>query len=224
VIGCKSAGVCAVFDPQGRPEAYTGLAAGNGLKITHVFETHVQADHVSVAPELARIIGAELCFGPGSGVRFPHRALTDGDALKVGNREIRVMHTPGHTEEHVCYYIDEWFVLTGDTLLVGDVGRVDLTASDHTAPTLEARAQTLYASVQKVLVLPEWTEVFPGHYSGSVCGKGLDGKPMSTIGRERRRSRALKLSPEEFVRYSVENLPPPPEDFQKIKKVNLGID
>jgi glyoxylase-like metal-dependent hydrolase (beta-lactamase superfamily II) len=142
--------------------------------------------------------------------------------LEVGNRRLRALHAPGHTTEHICLLVDEWFVLTGDTLFVGDVGRVDLALDTLPADALRARARQLHQSLQRLLALPDWTEVYPGHYAGSVCGRGMDGKPISTIGRERRANRALGLSDEAFVAFLTENVPPVPADFQVIKRRNVG--
>ena len=142
--------------------------------------------------------------------------------LEVGNRRIRVIHTPGHTPEHVCLLGDDWYLLTGDTLFVGDVGRVDLASETLSSEGLRNRASQLYRSLQKLLSLPDWIEVYPAHYAGSVCGRGMDGKTISTIGRERLENRSLKLPEEDFIRSQAENIPPLPVDFQMIKSVNLG--
>ena len=197
LVGCPSQGVCVVVDPQGAPETYLQRAKANGMIVSGVIETHLHADHVSSARVLAEAAGAPIYLGPGSGVRFPHRSVHDGQVLEVGNRHIKVLHTPGHTPEHVCLLVDGWFVLTGDTLFVGDVGRVDLALGPVTDVELRQRALTLYASLTTLLELPEWTEVYPGHYAGSVCGRGMDGKTVSTLGRERRDNRALALSADE---------------------------
>lgn len=221
VVGCPTKGVCAVVDPQGDPEAYVSQVAGNGMRIASVIETHTHADHVSCARELSALMSAPLYLGPGTGVCFAHLTLTDGQVLEVGNRRIRTLHTPGHTAEHVCLLVDDWFVLTGDTLFVGDVGRVDLVDSPA-AEDIRARALQLHESLQRLLALPEWTEVYPGHYAGSVCGRAMDGKPITTIGRERRTNHPLQLSPAEFVSFQTENLPPLPAGFHAIKRRNLG--
>ena len=222
LVGCPSVGVCAVVDPQGDPRVYLRQAESNGMSISAVIETHMHADHVSVARELAAISGAPLYLGPGASVRYEHLPLVDGQVVQVGNRRIRVLHTPGHTPEHVCLLVDDWFVLTGDTLFVGDVGRVDLALDDVPPGVVAARAGQLYQSLQRLLALPDWTEIYPGHYAGSVCGRGMDGKPISTIGWERRRNPALQLSAEAFATFQTENLPPLPTDFHTIKQYNLG--
>jgi hydroxyacylglutathione hydrolase len=222
VIGCPTRGVCAVVDPQGDPRVYVSQGQQNGMVVESVIETHTHADHVSCARDLAALTGAPLYVGPGSDVRFPHLILADEQILRVGNRRIRGLHTPGHTAEHICLLVDEWFVLTGDTLFVGDVGRVDLALETPPAEELRSRALQLHRSLQRLLTLPEWTEVYPGHYAGSVCGRGMDGKPISTIGREQRANPALQLSEEGFVSFQTHDLPPLPADFRAIKRRNLG--
>jgi glyoxylase-like metal-dependent hydrolase (beta-lactamase superfamily II) len=224
LVGCPTLGVCAVVDPQGDPNAYVERVESKGMALKLVLETHVHADHVSSARELAECAGASLYLGPGAPVRYPHLPLVDGQVLEVGNRRVRVIHTPGHTSEHICLVVDEWFVLTGDVLFVGDVGRVDLAMTEIPAEVVHARAQELYRSLQQLLSLPEWVEVYPAHYAGSVCGRGIDGKTISTIGRERRHNAALGLTADAFARYQTENLPAVPADFHAIKCRNLGPD
>jgi glyoxylase-like metal-dependent hydrolase (beta-lactamase superfamily II) len=214
--------VCAVVDPQGDPQTYVAQAQQNGMVVESVIDTHAHADHISCARELAALAGAPLNVGPGADVGFSHLTLADGQGLKIGNRRIRALHTPGHTGEHICLLVDEWFVLTGDTLFVGDVGRVDLALDSPPAGEIRNRAMQLHGSLQRLLALPDWTEIYPGHYAGSVCGRGMDGKPISTIGRERRANPALQLSEEAFVALQTQNLPPLPADFQAIKRHNLG--
>lgn len=223
LVGCPTRGVCAVVDPQGDPQAYVAQIQQNAMVVGAVVETHTHADHPSCARELAALTSAPLYVGPGADVRFPHLTLADGQVLEVGNRRVQALHTPGHTAEHLCLLVDEWFVLTGDTLFVGDVGRVDLALETPPAEEVRGRALQLHRSLKRLLALPDWTEVYPAHYAGSVCGRGLDGKPISTIGRERRVNRALQLSAEEFVAFQTQNLPPLPADFRAIKRRNLGV-
>ncbi len=223
LIGCPSHRVAAVVDPQGDTSLYSSVAERHGLRITDVIDTHVHADHPSGAHELAEQVGADLRFGSGAEVGFDYASLSDGDVLEVGNRRIEVIHTPGHTPEHVCLLIDNWFVLTGDTLFVGDVGRVDLALQDVDQEELRSRARLLHRSLQRLLELPAETEVYPGHYAGSTCGRGMDGKTISTIGREKRSNRALSLDLENFVDFQLSTLPPLPEDFDRIKRANLGF-
>lgn len=223
LVGCPTLGVCAVVDPQDAPRRYIEAAEANGMVVRAVLETHIQADHVSTARELAEAAGAVLHYGPGAELGFEADPLVDGQTVDVGNRTIRVVHTPGHTDEHVALLVDEWFLLTGDTLFVGDVGRVDLALEEAGEGAVRERAEQLYHSLQRLLELPDWIEVYPGHYAGSVCGRGMDGKPVSTIGRERRHNPALRLSLEEFVDYQLDGLPPVPENFRDIKRANKGL-
>lgn len=221
VIGCPTYGVTSVVDPQDDPKPYLDLAAGAGLNITHVIDTHVHADHVSGAAALAEETGATLCLGPGAEVGFKFEELTDGEEVAVGNRRMKVLHTPGHTPEHVILYVDDWFVVTGDTLFVGDVGRVDLALSSQDEDELRQRAGQLHDSLQKLAPLADHIEVYPGHYSGSVCGRGMDGKASSTLGRERATNRALSLDAEDFIGFQLSSIPPLPEDFDRIKRANI---
>lgn len=222
LVGCVTEGVAVIVDPQGDPDVYRSAADRHGLKITDVIDTHVHADHLSCARELASSTGARLRMGPGTDAGFGHDVMLDGDDFWVGNRRIEVIHTPGHTPDHVCLRVDDWFVLTGDTLFVGDVGRVDLTLQSLDDGELRERAYRLHASLQRLLALPEDTEVYPGHYAGSTCGRGMDGKASSTIGRERRTNRALTLGVDDFVAYQLASVPDLPEDFELIKRANLS--
>lgn len=190
------------------------------MVITHVIDTHVHADHESAARALATEVSAPLYLGEGAEVAFEFTPLVDGDVLEIGNRRGRIIHTPGHTSEHVCLVFDDWFVLTGDTLFVGDVGRVDLALEGLDGSALRSRAKELYGSLHTLLSLRDDVEVYPGHYAGSTCGRGMDGKTISTIGRERRTNAALQLDPEQFVEYQITNTPPLPEDFSRIKIAN----
>lgn len=224
VVGCPSKGVATVVDAQGDPERYVALAERHGLRITDVMDTHVHADHRSATRELARITGARLHLGAGAEVGFDFLPLEDGDVIEVGNRKIEVIHSPGHTPEHVSLLVDDWFVLTGDTLFVGDVGRVDLAMEEIDDVEIDRRARKLHASLQRLLGLEDHVEVYPGHFAGSTCGRGMDGKPVSTIGRERRFNEAATLGEDEFVAFQVDNVPPLPEDFERIKRENVGFE
>lgn len=222
LVGCPSEGVAATVDAQGDPQDYIDLATRLGLKITAVIETHIQADHLSASPELAQRTGATLYFGTGANAKFKFKELSHGVTLQVGRRNIKAIYTPGHTAEHICLLVNDWLVLTGDTLFVGDVGRVDLVEEKAKPNHVRSKAKDLYQSVQKLLKLPDWIEIYPGHYKGSACGKGMDSKPSSTIGREKRKNEALQLNERAFIKYLLENTPPPPLDFLKIKSQNSG--
>src|SRR6266508_4807629 len=197
------------------------------MRITHIFETHVQADHVSGARRLAAATGAPVLFHESADVRFPHCDLEDGEEHDTGNVRMTILHTPGHTPDSVSILVTDrsrapepWFVLTGDTLFSGGVGRPDLLGTG--AET--GLAEQLYDSVFGTLLkLPDHIEVFPAHFGGAACGKGLSGKPGSTIGFERRFNPALQLaSKDAFVRFVLQDLPPQPAEFGENRRKNLG--
>jgi hydroxyacylglutathione hydrolase len=222
LVGCPTLGLCAAIDPQGDPQWYIDAADANAMVISHVVDTHVHADHHSGARALAGKAGATLYLGATAEVGFEFSPLSDGDVLEVGNRRARVIHTPGHTPEHVCLLVDDWFVLTGDTLFVGDVGRVDLALTEVDESELQTRAKQLHQSLETLMALRSDVEVYPGHYAGSTCGRGMDGKTISTIGRERRHNKALSFDVEKFIEFQLSSMPPLPQDFEAIKTANLG--
>jgi hydroxyacylglutathione hydrolase len=216
-----------VVDPQQDIGLYVETAAQKDMRITHIFETHVQADHASGAQSLARATGAPVLVHESAPVEFLHVDVQDGEQHDLGNVRIAVLHTPGHTPDGISLLVTDqtrgpepWFVLTGDTLFAGGVGRPDLLGQGAEA----ALAEQLYESLTgKLLRLPDHVEVFPAHFSGSACGKGLSGKPGSTIGFERRFNPALQIpSRAEFVRYVLADLPPQPETFAENRRRNLG--
>ena len=223
MIGCSSRGVVAVVDPQVDSAFYQETARKYELTISHIIETHVQADHRSGAKVLSAATGAPIFYYQTAPVQFPFKKLKDDDQLQVGNRHIRIIYTPGHTDESIILFVDDWFVLTGDTLFVGDVGRVDLTFEKNPAKVLE-KAKKLHSSLfDKLLALPDHIEIYPGHYGGSACGKHLDGKPISTIGREKHHNYALQFrSLTTFLKMMTTNIPPPPANYRRIKRKNLG--
>jgi len=195
------------------------------MKIRYVIDTHVHADHVSGGRRLAEATGADYVLHDSAGARFKFRGVEDNGELDLGNVRIRVLHTPGHTPEHIALVVTDktrglepWFLLSGHTLMVGDLGRTELASS------AEDGARSLFRSVQKLKNLPDYLEVLPGAFSGSVCGRSLSGKPSSTIGFERRFNRAFGIEEEEeFVRHMLENIPTPPADATRIRAINLGI-
>jgi glyoxylase-like metal-dependent hydrolase (beta-lactamase superfamily II) len=216
-------------DPQHEIDAYLEAASQKGMRITHIFETHVQADHVSGARRLSAVSGAPVFYHQSADVRFPHVDVEDGEHHELGNVRVTVLHTPGHTPDSVCLLVTDrtraqepWFVLTGDTLFSGGVGRPDLVG----AGTEARQAEQLYDSLfGKLLTLPDHIEVFPAHFSGAACGKGLSGKPGSTIGFERRFNPALQQrSKEDFVRFVMAELPPEPAGFAQNRRRNLGAE
>jgi hydroxyacylglutathione hydrolase len=219
LLGCKSRRQLAVVDPHvDLVDEYIALAAAQDVPILAVFETHVQADHVSGLPELVARTGATAYLPKGADVDFEHHGLPDGEVVRLGNTELRAIATPGHARAHHAYVVtdharadDPWLVLTGDALLVGDAGRPDLHA--HGEDSVEEMARWLYRSLtERLLSLPDHLLLYPAHYSGSVCGRGLSGHPASTIGFERRHNRALQHDSEEaFVEALVRDIPPAPE-------------
>jgi glyoxylase-like metal-dependent hydrolase (beta-lactamase superfamily II) len=199
------------------------------MRITHIFETHIQADHVSGARRLAEVTRAPILVHESARVEYPHIDMDDEEEHELGNVRVTVVHTPGHTPESVSFLVTDrtrgrepWFVLTGDTLFAGGVGRPDLFGEGA-----ETRlADQLYDSVYgKLLTLPDHLEIFPAHFGGSACGKGLSGKPGSTIGFERRFNPALQFtSRREFVGFVLADLPPQPEAFAANRRRNLGLE
>lgn len=206
---------------------YLELARIAGGPIGHIFETHIQADHPSAAQSLAERTGAAIYFHEAADVDFPHTRLRDGDQVELGNDYVRVLHTPGHSPESVCYLVgdrtrgdDPWFVLTGDTLFVGSVGRPDLPGDEQSRHLAEELHHSLFG---KLLRLDDALEVYPGHFAGSACGAGMSAKPSSTIGFERRFNPALQpRSVEEFVGQVTRDLPPQPPDFERMRLRNQG--
>jgi len=228
LLGCKTHSKLAAVDPHvDLVDEYVALADAQGAPIVAVLETHVQADHVSGLPELVARTGAHAYLPAGAGVEFEHRELADGEVVVLGNTELRAIATPGHAAAHHAYVVtdrtrgdDPWLVLTGDALLVGDAGRPDLHA--HGELTADAMARTLYRSLtERLLTLPDDLLLYPAHYSGSVCGRGLSANPVSTIGFERRHNRALQFDSEDaFVEALVRDIPPAPEQQRSIVAAN----
>jgi hydroxyacylglutathione hydrolase len=228
LFGCKSKSLFAVVDPHvDLVDDYIALAAGQGIPIVAVLETHLQADHISGLPQLVERTGATAYLPAGAGVDFDHHPLEDGDTVTLGNTEIQAVATPGHALAHHAYLVTDrtrgdapWFVLSGDALLVGDAGRPDLHA--HGEHAAEEMARTLYRSLsERLLTLPDHLALYPAHYSGSVCGRGLSANPSSTIGFERRHNPALQFASEdEFVEALMRDIPPAPEQQAAIVAAN----
>ena len=223
-----SEGEAAVVDPRRDVDEYLDDAEAQGLRIRYVIETHLHADFVSGHRELAERTGAEIVFGARAGAAFPHRAVKDGEELRVGAVTLRFLETPGHTPESLSIVVSEpgaapgapALVLTGDTLFIGDVGRPDLAGS--AGYSAEQMAAMLYDSLhQKLLALPDATAVYPAHGAGSLCGRNISKETSSTIGHERRTNYALKpMSKPEFVKLATADLPEVPRYFAKDVAIN----
>lgn len=238
VFGCTGKKALAVVDAHAEHlDDYLAVAEAAASPIVAIVETHVQADHRSGAVALSACTGAPIYLHEAADVAFPHRTLHDGDEVTLGNDYLRVVHTPGHSPDSICLLVgdrtrgsDPWFLLTGDTLFVGDAGRPDLAAADvgeigaaageaHDAARQAAR--TLYASVQRLLALPDDLELYPAHFAGSACGRAMSGKPSSTLGFERRFNPALRQrSPDDFVTFMLADLPAPPAGHREIRAAN----
>ena len=226
VFGCTGRHRLAVVDPHDEHvKDYLGVAEAAGSPIVAIIETHVQADHESGAGELSRRSGAEIMLHAAAGVDFPHGALRDGAEIELGNDYIRVLHTPGHSPDSICLLVGDrtrgeepWFILTGDTLFVGDAGRPDLERDGGVA---SAAAGQLHDSLQRLLTLPDELEVYPGHFAGSTCGRAMSAKPSSTIGYERRHNPALAIPDQaDFVAFMLDDLPPAPAEHERMRAAN----
>jgi glyoxylase-like metal-dependent hydrolase (beta-lactamase superfamily II) len=196
-----------------------------GAPIIHVIDTHVHADHYSGGLELARRVGASYHLHESNRGRvgFNFSPLHDGQRLEAGNVVVDIIHTPGHTPDSVCLAVrdlrrgdEPWFVITGDTLFVGSVGRPDLAGQER-----EMAAQLYDTLHSRLLSLPSELEIYPGHQAGSACGAALSGKPASTIGFEKRFNPMLSMSREDFVAALTAEIPPQPADMARIVEANL---
>ena len=226
LFGCTSHGKLAVVDPHADlVDGYVAAAAAIGSPIVAVFETHVQADHVSGLPGLIERTGATAYLPAGAGVEFEHVSLGDGEVIELGNTVVTAIATPGHAPAHNAYTVadrrrgsdEPWLVFSGDSLLVADVGRPDL----HVAGDVRGQALTLHTSLGKLLALPDHVVVFPSHYGGSVCGRGLSGNPFSSIGFERAHNVQLAYADADaFADALLADMPPRPADQERIVAVN----
>lgn len=222
IVGSHHSHEVAVIDPALDIEPYLDTSHGRHFDIKYVIDTHIHADHVSGARKLAEHTGGELCLGAGADVIYPFRPLHDGHLLPLGNVSLRVMHTPGHRPESITLLVvnsaraeEPSMAITGDTLLVGDVGRPDFGG--------EEGARALWSSIQKLLELPDWVEVFPAHFEGS-CGKGMCGRPSTTIGFERRFNPVIQTHDvTEFVRAISTDIPAKPLNMDAIVETNRGV-
>jgi hydroxyacylglutathione hydrolase len=226
LFGCGTRAKLAVVDPHADlVDDYMATAAQLGAPIVAVFETHVQADHLSGLPTLVERTGATAYMPAGAGVEFEHVALVDGDVVELGNTLITAIATPGHAPAHHAYTVadrrreteEPWLVFSGDSLLIGDVGRPDL----HVAGAAHGQARLLHASLRRLLELPDHVVLYPSHYAGSVCGRGLSGNPVSSIGFERAHNPLLALADANaFADALVAEMPPAPADQARIVAAN----
>ncbi len=237
LIGCAAAGEAIVLDPTRDADKYLAAAAALGVHIKHVSETHIHADFVSGSRELAARTRAKLYLSGQGGPDWQYDfakaegavLLHEDDEIAVGNVRLRVVHTPGHTPEHLIFLVTDGAAatepigaVTGDFVFVGDVGRPDLLerAARHQG-TMDSAARTLFRSLRRFKSLPDWLQIWPGHGAGSACGKGLSAVPHSTVGYERRFNWAFAVSEEEeFVRLVLTGQPDPPRYFGTMKRIN----
>jgi hydroxyacylglutathione hydrolase len=237
MIGCAVTGEAIVIDPNRDIEPYLDAAKAEKLRVTHVTETHIHADFVSGARELAKRTGAQLFLSAEGGSDWQYAfakeanatLLKDGDVISIGNIRLKVMHTPGHTPEHVSFIVTDTAgasepmgIVTGDFVFVGDVGRPDLLEkAAKVANTMDASARTLFRSLERFRALPEYLQVWPGHGAGSACGKSLGAVPTSTVGYEKRFNWGVGTTDEStFVTMVLAGQPDPPAYFAEMKRVN----
>lgn len=225
LFGCGGKAKAAVVDPVGDIAPYLRAADETGMRILRVVDTHIHADHELAGRKLAEAAGADYVLQADAQAAVPFRGVRDGDRLDLGNVSAQILHTPGHTPEHISILVTDhtraeepWFVLTGHTLMVGDVGRTELAVS------AEEGAQILFQSLHRLKALADYVEVLPGAFSGSVCGRRLSGKPISTIGFEKRYNQAFRIADEDaFVRFMLEDIPPPPPRAAELRSRNAGL-
>ncbi|MCB9205927.1 MAG: MBL fold metallo-hydrolase [Ignavibacteriales bacterium] len=232
-IGCQKTKEAIVIDPRRDIDVYLKIAEDKNFEITHITETHIHADFLSGARELAALTEARMYLSDEGGkdwqYQFDHIGLKNGDAIKVGNIKIEVLHTPGHTPEHISFLVTDTaasdkpiMIFTGDFVFVGDIGRPDLLekAAGITG-TQEIGARQMFNSLKLFKELPDHVQVWPGHGAGSACGKSLGAVPSSTVGYEKLVNWAMKLeNEEEFVEKLLEGQPEPPKYFAMMKKLN----
>jgi hydroxyacylglutathione hydrolase len=226
LLGCTSHRKLAVVDPHANlVDEYLWAAEQIGSPIVAVFETHVQADHVSGLPELVARTGATAYLPAEADVAFEHEAVGDGDRVELGNTVVTALATPGHAAVHHAYLVADrrrgddqpWLVFSGDSMLIGDVGRPDL----HVAGDAHGQARLLQVSLRRLLELPDHVVLYPSHFGGSVCGRGLSGNPVSSIGFERTHNPLLAIEdPKRFAAELLADLPPRPADQAAIVAAN----
>jgi hydroxyacylglutathione hydrolase len=226
LFGCGGKGKAVAVDVvAGDEDWFIQQAKERDVTITHVIDTHVHADHYSGGKALAERIEAPYCLHENSKVDFPVERLHDNQEIAVGNVSVTVLHTPGHTYDSICLLVSDrrrsdepWFIITGDTLFVGAVGRPDLAGQEH------EMAGILYDSLhERILSLPDNVEIYPGHQAGSACGAGISGKPSSTIGFEKRFNPMLSMDRDAFVAALTSEIPPRPANMDRIVAANISV-
>ncbi|AWR99040.1 MBL fold metallo-hydrolase [Metallosphaera hakonensis] len=223
VFGCTQAGELFVVDPTYETVAeVTKLSELLRMKISYIIETHTHADHISGARRLQSLTGASVYYHEESKVRFSVERVHDSQEIKSGNTKVKVIYTPGHTPDSISLLVydrrreeswsEPWAVLTGDTLFVGSIGRVDIGG--------ENSEEKLFTSLRRLRELPDYIEVYPAHTSGSVCGFGISGKPISTIGFEKRFNQLFKIDDKETFlnKIAAIKIPKPPEFKENIER------
>ncbi|HVK83160.1 MAG TPA: MBL fold metallo-hydrolase [Kofleriaceae bacterium] len=225
VFGCGGQGLACVVDPhEDDVDEYVRFAESKGMKLTHVFDTHVHADHRSGARRIVDLTGAKYCLHRSADVSFTFEPVDDGQVIELGNTIVKVLHTPGHSPESISLLVSDlrrgpepWFACTGDTLFVGSVGRPDLPGHER-----ENAAQLRLSIRDKLLTQADDLEIYPAHFAGSACGAGMSGKPASTIAFEKRWNATLSLDEAAFVEQVGGAVPPKPEGMAEILRWNQG--